>query len=61
SMVRVFNRFRIYRETLSRFRAPLHGRAFRLPAVRATTWQVEVSGTAEIERIMVASSMQELA
>ncbi|OEF57971.1 hypothetical protein [Enterovibrio norvegicus] len=39
----------------------IDGRAFRLPAVRATTWQVEVSGTAEIERIMVASSMQELA
>ncbi|WP_407330549.1 hypothetical protein [Enterovibrio sp. 27052020O] len=36
-------------------------RAFRLPPVRASKWQVEVAGSAEIERIMVASSMQELA
>lgn len=36
-------------------------RAFRLPPVRASKWQVEVAGTAEIERIMIASSMQELA
>ncbi|OEE65850.1 hypothetical protein A1OO_08560 [Enterovibrio norvegicus FF-33] len=35
--------------------------AFRLPCVRATYWQVEVSGTADVDRILLASSMQELA
>ena len=35
--------------------------AFRLPAVRASKWEVEISGTAEVERILIASSMQELA
>ncbi len=34
--------------------------AFRLPAVRACKWQVEVSGTSDVERILIASSMQEL-
>ncbi|HIF9180945.1 TPA: hypothetical protein ACX6QL_002005 [Photobacterium damselae] len=36
-------------------------RGFRLPAVRATNWQIEVSGDAEVERLAIASSMQELA
>lgn len=35
--------------------------AFRLPAVRANKWEVAVSGTADVERILIASSMQELA
>ncbi|PWI34834.1 hypothetical protein DI392_00705 [Vibrio albus] len=34
--------------------------AFRLPSVRASKWQIKVTGTAEVERILVASSMQEL-
>ncbi|PJC88299.1 hypothetical protein CSW98_01580 [Vibrio sp. HA2012] len=34
--------------------------AFRLPSVRAFKWQIKVSGSAEVERILVASSMQEL-
>ncbi|MGF1727075.1 hypothetical protein [Photobacterium nomapromontoriensis] len=38
----------------------LSERGFRLPAVRATNWQVEVRGAAEVERIVIASSMQEL-
>jgi hypothetical protein len=33
---------------------------FRLPSVRASKWQIKVSGTTEVERIMIASSMQEL-
>ncbi|HIF9483126.1 hypothetical protein [Photobacterium damselae] len=33
---------------------------FRLPAVRATNWQIEISGMAEVERLALASSMQEL-
>lgn len=36
-------------------------RAFRLPSVRASSWQIEVSGTGEVHRIMMATSMQELA
>ncbi|MGD6739674.1 hypothetical protein ACP5PY_26460 [Photobacterium leiognathi subsp. mandapamensis] len=35
-------------------------RGFRLPAIRATNWQIEVSGKAEVERLVIASSMQEL-
>ncbi|CZF79736.1 hypothetical protein [Grimontia marina] len=38
----------------------LTGDAFRLPAVRAHRWQIEISGSAEVERIMMASSMEEL-
>jgi hypothetical protein len=34
--------------------------AFRLPPVRASKWQVKLTGTAEVERILIASSMQEL-
>jgi hypothetical protein len=33
---------------------------FRLPSVRASKWQIKVSGSTEVERIMIASSMQEL-
>lgn len=44
--------------SLSEGEIPHNG--FRLPAIRATTWQIEVSGRAEVERLMVASSMQEL-
>lgn len=33
---------------------------FRLPAIRATHWQVEVSGTTKVHRIRLASSMLEL-
>lgn len=36
-----------------------HG--FRIPAIRASNWQIEVSGSTDIERIAMASSMQELA
>ncbi|USH03724.1 hypothetical protein K6Q96_06945 [Grimontia kaedaensis] len=39
----------------------LTGEAFRLPAVRANRWQIEITGSAEVERIMMASSMEELA
>ncbi|MGR5115034.1 hypothetical protein [Photobacterium damselae] len=35
-------------------------RGFRLPAVRATNWQIEVVGETEIQRLAMASSMQEL-
>ncbi|KUI98942.1 hypothetical protein VRK_19430 [Vibrio sp. MEBiC08052] len=35
--------------------------AFRLPPVRASKWQVHVQGTSIIERILVASSLEELA
>lgn len=35
--------------------------AFRLPSIRAMKWAVAVSGTADVERILIASSMQELA
>ena len=35
-------------------------RGFRLPSLRATNWQIEVSGAAEVERLIIASSMQEL-
>lgn len=38
----------------------ISGRGFRLPAIRATNWQIEVSGLAEVERLVIASSMQEL-
>ncbi|UKA12674.1 hypothetical protein [Photobacterium damselae] len=33
---------------------------FRLPSVRSRTWQIEVSGKSEVERLALASSMQEL-
>lgn len=35
--------------------------AFRLPAVRGTKWQVEVTGQSVIERIVLATSMAEVA
>ncbi|PSV11654.1 hypothetical protein C0W59_19160 [Photobacterium kishitanii] len=44
--------------SLNKGEVPHNG--FRLPAIRATNWQIEVSGRAEVERLMVASSMQEL-
>ncbi|WP_327082917.1 hypothetical protein [Photobacterium kishitanii] len=44
--------------SLSQGEIPHNG--FRLPAIRATTWQIEVSGRAEVECLMLASSMQEL-
>lgn len=34
--------------------------AFRLPPLRGNKWQVEVSGTAEVERIQIATSMAEI-
>ncbi|MGL4757031.1 MAG: hypothetical protein ACRCXB_32170, partial [Aeromonadaceae bacterium] len=34
--------------------------AFRLPAIRGSKWQVEVSGLSEVERIQIATSMSEL-
>lgn len=34
--------------------------AFRLPATRATKWQVKVEGDTKVERILLATSMQEL-
>lgn len=37
-----------------------HG-AFRLPSVRASKWEVEVSGTSTIRKIALATSMEELA
>lgn len=38
----------------------LDDRGFRIPSIRGTDWQIEVSGKAEVERLMLASSMQEL-
>lgn len=35
--------------------------AFRLPAIRGRVWQVEVSGAATVERIVIGSSMAEVA
>ncbi|MPX91440.1 hypothetical protein [Salinivibrio sp. VYel1] len=35
-------------------------RPFRLPPVRASRWQIEVAGRASVERIMLASSVEEL-
>lgn len=34
---------------------------FRLPPVRATRWQIEVSGAASVDRLKLSDSMQELA
>lgn len=34
--------------------------AFRLPVIRGYKWQVEISGNSKVERITMASSMQEL-
>ncbi|EGR0766134.1 hypothetical protein ETS23_20915 [Vibrio parahaemolyticus] len=34
--------------------------AFRLPAIRATKWIVKIMGDAKVERILLATSMQEL-
>ncbi|WBA13842.1 hypothetical protein [Salinivibrio proteolyticus] len=34
---------------------------FRLPPVRASYWQIEVSGAAGVDRLMLSDSMQELA
>lgn len=44
--------------TLATGSVPKNG--FRLPPVRATNWQVEVKGDEEVERLVIASSMQEL-
>ena len=39
----------------------LTSRAFRLPPVRGDVWEIEVYGTAQVHRITMATSMQELA
>ena len=36
-------------------------KAFRLPAIRGDAWELEVTGTAQVHRITLATSMQELA
>lgn len=44
--------------TLSR--GEVSNQLFRLPPVRASRWQVEVSGATEVERFMLASSAEEV-